>query len=106
MIDPDTWTHLAMLTDTLGQPIQAPKAYADLAEHVTDLLVPGDAIVADWTKWLFGTRTNVTLEVSRTGAGFKKGFVEIRAYIRFGGIPVDPGAFCRLSGIELESSVS
>lgn len=106
MIDPDTWTRLAMLADTTGQPIQPPKAYTDLTEHVTDLLVPGDAIVADWSKWLFGTRTNITLEVNRTGAGFKKGFVEIRAYVRFGGIPVDPSAFCRLSGIELEAAVS
>lgn len=100
MIDPDTWTTLAMMSDTTGQPIQPPKAYTDMTEYVSDLLVSGDAIVADWSKWLFGTRTGMTLEVSRTGAGFKTGFVEIRAYVRFGGITVDPAAFCRLSGIE------
>ncbi|MEL7667709.1 MAG: phage major capsid protein [Actinomycetota bacterium] len=105
-IDPDTWTKLAMLADTTGQPIQPPKAYTDLGEHVSDFLVPGDAIVADWSKFLFGYRTGITLEVNRTGAGFRKGFVEVRAYIRFGGIPVDPTAFCRLSGIELEAAVS
>lgn len=105
MIDSDVWTELATLTDTLGQPIQPPKAYVDLSEHVSDFLLDGDAIVADWSKWLFGTRTAVTLEVSRTGAGFSKGFVEIRAYVRFGGMPVDPAAFCRLSGIEAAASV-
>lgn len=106
IIDPATWTLLATLADTTGQPIQPPKAYANLSEHVSDLLVSGDAIVADWSKWLFGTRTQMTLEVSRTGDGFRKGFVEIRAYVRFGGITVDPAAFCRLSGIETVAAVS
>ena len=105
-IHPDMWTKLAMLADTTGQPIQPPKAYTDLSEHVTDYLADGEAVVADWTKWLFGTRTNITLEVSRTGDGFKRGFVQIRAYVRFGGIPVDPSAFCRLSGITLPEEAS
>lgn len=106
MVDTDMWTELAMLTDTTDQPIQPPKAYTDLGEYVTNFLPDGNAIVADWSKWLFGTRTNITLEVSRTGEGFKKGFVQIRAYVRFGGIPVDPSAFCRLSGITLPDAPS
>lgn len=105
-IEPDVWTDLAMLTDTTGQPIQPPKAYADLGEYVSDFLPAGNAIVGDWSKWLFGTRTSITLEVSRTGDGFKRGFVQIRAYVRFGGIPVDPSAFCRLSGITLAEEAS
>jgi len=99
MVDSDMWTDLAMLADTTGQPIQPPKAYTDLNEQVSNFLPEGTAIVADWTKWLFGTRTAIQLEVSRTGTGFKRGFVEIRAYVRFGGIPVDPTAFCLLSGM-------
>jgi HK97 family phage major capsid protein len=99
MLDSGLWTELAMLQDTTDQPIQPPKAYTDLGEHVTDFLPAGNAIVADWSKWLFGTRTNITLEVSRTGTGFKRGMVQIRAYVRFGAVVTDPTAFCRLSGI-------
>lgn len=106
MIRSDAWTELAMLTDTTDQPIQPPRAYTDLGEHVTDFLPVGNAIVADWSKWLFGTRTGITLEVSRTGTGFKRGMVQIRAYVRFGGVPTDPTAFCRLSGITLVGDVS
>lgn len=106
MIDSDAWTELAMLQDKNDQPIQPPKAYTDLGEHVTDFLPDGNAIVADWSKWLFGTRTNITLEVSRTGTGFKRGFVQIRAYVRFGGVPTDPTAFCRVSGITLPDDVA
>lgn len=101
MIDTDTWTDLAMLEDTTGQPIAPPKAYTDLNQLVSNFLPAGNAVVADWSKWLFGERTNLTLEVTRTGTGFKKGNIQIRAYIRFGAIAVDPSAFCRLSGITL-----
>ncbi|NTU70257.1 MAG: phage major capsid protein [Coriobacteriia bacterium] len=106
MIGSGAWTELAMLADTTGQPIQPPKAYTDLSEHVTDFLPDGNAIVADWSKWLYGTRTNITLEISRTGTGFKRGMVQIRAYVRFGGVPTDPTAFCRVSGIELADEAS
>lgn len=106
MIDPDMYTELGCLTDLNGQPIQPPKAYTDLSEYVSGFLPEGNAIVADWTKWLFGQRTGITLEVNRLGDGFKRGFVQIRAYVRFGGIPVDPSAFCRLSGITLDPVVS
>lgn len=106
MIDTDCWTELAMLTDTTDQPIQPPKAYTDLREYVSDYLPSGKAVVADWSKYLFGTRTNITLEVSRVGDGFKRGFVQVRAYVRFGGMPVDPNAFAVISGIELPEEVS
>ena len=107
MLTTDTWTTLQSLVDTTHQPLMAPPAYGKLAEYVSDELprdlgLAGDehaAIVGDFSKLMIGVRTDMTLEVSRTGAGFKRGNVEIRGYVRFGSVVTDPTAFTVLSGI-------
>lgn len=96
------WTRYAELTDGIGQPLQAPRAYAELPEYVSDFVPFGqgtgtdedDAIIGDFTKLLVGVRTGFMVEVNRLGAGFKKGQVEIRGYMRWGSIVLDPSAFC------------
>lgn len=114
MMPTDVWTDLQCLTETTtGQPLNPPRAYEKLTEYVSDML-PQDlgtgedemaAIVGDFTKLLVGMRTELTLEVSRTGTGFKRGLVEIRGYCRFGTLIEDPTAFCVLSGITPSSVI-
>ena len=103
------WTALNSLEDTLGQPLAPPRAY-NVPEFVSDLL-PSDggtghnestAVIGDFRKLTFATRTNLQIEVNRLGEGFHQGMIEIRAYSRFSHFVTDPTAFCKLGGISSE----
>src|SRR5450756_311118 len=100
-------TALACLQDTDTNPLQAPKAYGQLTEYVSSFMPANGGvgtdeitvIVGDLAALTVGVRTNITLEVSRLGTGFKKGAVEVRGYARFGTYLTHPGALCVLRGI-------
>jgi HK97 family phage major capsid protein len=102
----EAWTALNSLADADENPLQRPPAYKQLTEYVSSFL-PTDGgagtneltlIVGDLSAMTFGVRTDLTLEVSRTGAGFKKGSIEIRGYLRFGMYVERPEAICVLRG--------
>jgi HK97 family phage major capsid protein len=104
VMDVPTWATLAMLTDQTDQPLVPPKAYSELAEHVSDFmpLDPGgtsSAAVGDFTRLLVGVRTGLQIEVDRMGAGFKAGKLAIRAFLRFGAFTDDPTAFAIIRGL-------
>lgn len=103
VLDVPTWTALSMLADKNDQPLQPPRAYADLREYVSDFL-PRDAyscaVVGDFTRLILGVRTNVQLEVDRQGEGFKRGKIAIRGYMRWGSFVDDPAAFGVIRGIQ------
>ncbi|MFA4965816.1 MAG: phage major capsid protein [Thermoleophilia bacterium] len=111
----ETWTGLNCMQDGDNNPLRAPRAYQDLAEYVSGFL-PADGgigtdehtvVVGDLSKLTVGVRTDITIEVSRLGAGFKKGAVEVRGYVRFGTYLTDPTAIAVLRGITLaEEQVS
>lgn len=103
----ETWTALACLQDADNNPLRAPRAYAELSEFVSGYL-PTDGgvganehttIVGDLSAMAYGVRTDLTLEVSRTGAGFKKGALELRGYVRFGMYLTRPEAIAIMRGI-------
>lgn len=114
ILTPDLWTELNCLQDADYNPLGVPRAYAALDEYVSSFL-PSDggvgtnehtAVVADLTKLTIGVRTDVTIEVSRLGAGFKKGAVEVRGYVRFGTFLTDPTALCVMRGLTLPGDES
>lgn len=105
IMDVPGWTALQMLVDKNDQPLQAPPAVAELPMLVSDYLPAEpagtrDAIVGDLSHLLIGIRTNMQLEVSRLGEGFKKGMVEIRGYLRWSNLVDDPSAICVVRGLE------
>jgi HK97 family phage major capsid protein len=110
ILTPDLWTTLACLTDTTDQPLRAPAAYAALNEYVSDFLLeagdesPGEssgstAIVGDLSAMTFGVKTSAQIEISRLGAGFAKGSIAVRGYIRFGWYLTRPEAICIMRGL-------
>jgi len=109
LLTPAMWTELACLQDGLYNPMQPPRAYQQLQELVTGYLPDNGgvgtdehtAIVGDLSAMTFGVRTDATLEVSRLGAGFRKGVVELRAYIRMGMYLTRPEAICVMRGITM-----
>lgn len=109
VLTPGLWTELACLQDTTDQPLRAPAAYQQLTEYVTDFLPATGgyamdehtAIVGDLSAMTFGVRTGATLEISRLGAGFAKGAIELRAYLRIGWYLTRPEAICIMRGITL-----
>lgn len=108
ILTPDLWTELACLTDDVGNPLQPPRVYSALNEFVSGFLPSNGGtgtdehtvIVGDLSKLTIGVRTNITLEVSRLGAGFKKGAIEVRGYVRFGAYLTDPTAIAVLRGVK------
>ena len=113
ILTPDLWTELNCLQDGDLNPLQTPRAYAALNEFVSGYL-PEDggvgeyehtAIVGDLSALTFGVRTDVTVEISRLGDGFKKGAVAVRGYVRFGSYLTQPDAICVLRGITLPGAV-
>jgi len=103
----ELWTAIASLQDADTNPLQPPKAYGQLTEFVSGFLPANGgvgtdemtAIVGDLAALTVGVRTNITVEVSRLGTGFKKGSIEVRAYCRFGTYLTHPGALCVMRGI-------
>lgn len=103
----ELWTAMSCMQDTDTNPLQAPKAYDQLTEYVSSFMPAAGgvgtdeitAIVGDLAALTVGVRTGITLEVSRLGAGFRKGSIEIRGYCRFGTYLTHPGALCVLRGI-------
>ena len=103
------WTKLAGLTDTTNQPLRAPQAYGQLTEYVSGYLPANGgtgtneitAIVGDLSALTVGVRTNLTIEVSRLGSGFKKGSIEVRAFCRFGCYLTRPDALLVMRGIKV-----
>ena len=112
ILTPDLWTELNCLQDGDDNPLQTPRAYQQLSEYVSGFL-PSDggvgsnehtAVVGDLSAMVFGVRTDATIEVNRLGAGFKKGAVEVRAYIRFGMYLERPSAIAVMRGITLPAA--
>ncbi|MFW7432461.1 head maturation protease, ClpP-related [Vagococcus carniphilus] len=89
---PRTYGELDALTDSSGQPLNAPKSYENLTHKLTTTQVPNNlgtdkngsfAIIGDFTKLWYGVRTGVTIEVTRVaGDAFSNLKFKIRAYLR------------------------
>ena len=108
VLTPGLWTKLATLTDTTDQPLRAPAAYGALNEYVSDFLpstggagAEHTGIVGDLSAMTFGVKTGAQLEISRLGAGFSKGSIAVRGYIRFSWFLTRPEALCVMRGITL-----
>lgn len=92
VMSPRTYGELDNLTDTLGQPLNAPQSYANLEQKLVTTQIPANlgagkdssfAVVGDFSKLWMGLRTNVILEVSRTsGDVFDTMEYAVRAYLR------------------------
>lgn len=107
---PRTAGAIDRLVDSTGQPLRAPASFEGLQKFATNQ-VPTDmskgtatnasvAFVGDWTKLLFGMRTNLILEVSRQAAGaFEHLQVLIRAYLRADMAVMKPDHFVVIDGI-------
>ena len=112
ILTPGLWTELGCLTDQNDNPLQAPRAYTALDEFVSGFLPSNGgtgedehtAIVGDLSALTVGVRTDITVEVSRLGAGMKKGAVEVRGYVRFGTYLTRPDAVAVLRGITLPAA--
>lgn len=106
VLTPGVWTKLATLTDTTNQPLRAPAAYGALNEYVSDFLpstggagAEHTGIVGDLSAMTFGVKTGAQLEISRLGAGFSKGSIAVRGYIRFSWFLTRPEAIAVMRGI-------
>lgn len=107
---PRTAGAIDRLTDTTGQPLNAPTSFKELEKFTTNQvptnLTHGEAdnssvaFVGDWSKLLYGMRTNLTLEVSREAANaFENLQVVIRAYLRADVGVLKPDHFVLVNGI-------
>ncbi len=113
VLTPGLWTAVASLLDGDLNPLQAPRAYRDLTEYVSDFLPSAGgygidehtAIVGDLSAMVYGVKTGAQLEISRLGAGFSKGSIAVRGYIRFGWYLTRPEAVCVMRGITLPAGV-
>jgi HK97 family phage major capsid protein len=112
ILTPGLWTSIACLLDADLNPLQAPRAYRDLTEYVSDFL-PSDggygidehtAVIADLSAMTFGVKTGAQLEISRLGDGFAKGSIAVRGYLRFGLYLTRPEAICVMRGITLPAA--
>lgn len=110
IMNPRTYGELDNLTDTLGQPLNAPQSYVNLEQKLTTTQIPTNlgadkdesfAIVGDFSKLWMGLRTNVVLEVSRTsGDVFDTMEYAVRAYLRADYQTVHDPHFVVLDGIK------
>lgn len=92
LMNPRTYGELDNLTDTSGQPLNAPQSYNNLENHLVTTQIPTNlgtgkngsfAIVGDFSKLWLGLRTNIVLEVSRTSSSvFDTLEYAVRAYLR------------------------
>jgi HK97 family phage major capsid protein len=109
IMTPDMWTAINCFEDLDGNPLQMPRAYEQLNEYVSGYLPAAGgtgadehtAIVGDLSAMVFGVRTEATIEVNRLGEGFRRGAVEVRAYIRFGMYLERPEAIAVMRGIKV-----
>lgn len=107
---PRTFGELDTLTDSTGQPLNAPKSYENLPNKLTTTQVPNNlgssndgsfAVLGDFTKLWYGIRTGVTIEVSRVaGDAFSNLKFKIRAYLRADVQPVHEPHFVILDDIK------
>lgn len=107
---PRTAGAIDRLVDSTGQPLNAPASFNKLNKFSTNQ-VPTNlthgtadnasvAFVGDWSKLLYGMRTNLTLEVSREAASaFENMQVVIRAYLRADVGVLKPDHFVLINGI-------
>ena len=109
ILTPDLWTELNCLQNLNDDPLGVPRAYAALNEDVSSFL-PSEGgvgedehtcIVGDLSALTFGVKTSASIEVSRTGEGFRKGSIQIRGYLRIGTYLTQPQALCVTRGITL-----
>lgn len=110
IMNPSVYGELDNLTDTTGQPLNAPQSFNGLINKLTTTQIPSDlgdkqdgsfAIVGDFTKLWLGVRTNVVLEVTRTGGGvFDTLEYAVRAYLRADFQPVQESHFVILDDIK------
>lgn len=107
---PRTAETIDALTDLNHQPLQPPRAVADLAQHVSTQ-VPNDlvhgaavdasiAFVGDFSNVLYGLRESVRVEVSRdAGEAFERGQVLIRVHLRADVAVRRAAQLCAIRGI-------
>ena len=113
VLTPDIWTEMNCLQDADYNPLGVPRAYSKLDEYSCSFLPSNGgvgtdehtAIVGDLSAMCFGVRTGMTIEVSRTGSGFKKGGLEIRGYLRMGMYLTRPNAIAVMRGITIPAAI-
>ena len=108
---PRTWKTIDQWADGLGNPILQPESFKALSKFdtttISETMTQGTsstascAIVGDFTQLLFGVRTNITLEASRTGGSdtFEKMEVFVRAFLRSDVGILRPQHFTKIVGI-------
>jgi hypothetical protein len=92
--------------------MRPPAAYSELNEYVSEFLPTGGpytegqhtAVVGDLRAMCFGVKTSAQIEISRLGAGFRKGSIEVRGYIRLALYLTNPEAICVMRGITLPTA--
>lgn len=106
IMPPALFGQLDALTDTLGQPIMPPQSWSKYKQFDSNQIPASEetgyttAIMGDFRKLLWGIRTQLQIEVTRTAdEAFKKGQVWIRGYLRGDVAVTRPAAFCELTGI-------
>lgn len=75
----DIDTNLNMLTDSIGQPLNAPKVLKSLEQRVSNQIKPNQAIIYDRNSILMGIQEDLRIEISLNN-GFKDGSVSLRVY--------------------------
>lgn len=107
---PRTKAEVALLADTTGQPLQAPRSVAEL-RHFTSTQIPTDlekgtaenasvAFVGNLSQVMVGIRKQISIEVSREESeAFKKLQVLVRAYLRGDVNTAHPDQICKIDGI-------
>jgi len=108
---PRTWAQIDRWIDGMGNPLQQPESYRALEKFTTtkisDAMEQGSseeasmAIIGDFRQLMFGTRTQLILEASRTGGDstFAKMQALIRGYLRADVAVLRPNHFSRIVGI-------
>lgn len=110
IFSPRTYGELDNLTDSTGQPLNAPQSYQELTHKLTTTQVPNNlgegldgsfAVVGDFTQLWYGLRTGITIEVSRVADdAFSKMKFKVRAYLRADVQPVHQSHFIILDDIK------
>lgn len=72
-------TSLSLLTDTTGQPLNAPKVIEDLTHTVSNNINDNEAIVFDSNSIVMGLQNQITIDTSEA-LGFMDGSVYLRVY--------------------------
>lgn len=94
----DLQASLEMLEDGDMNPRRQPMSFLQLENRViSNQVLNGQALMAQWNQFAVGMRREIVLEVSRD-AGFENGMVHLRAYTRFDFQALQPSAGLHMTG--------